>query len=208
MMEAVVLEGTGTKARLDGYRCAGKTGTGKIPDPVTHRYTTKYNATFMGFAPLTNPAIVVVVTVNGTHLMGAEASAPAFKVIAEEALRVLNVPKDLPETLVAEETGPTDQKMDAKMEEGDAIADLATEGAVEAEDEDAESAPVVAAAAPVPVGPKVPNFRGKTMRAVVEEASAQGFSVLLDGSGIARVQQPPPGSVLRPGERIRVQFAR
>src|SRR5262249_55048675 len=103
MMEAVVLQGTGTKARLDGYSSAGKTGTGKIPDPVTHRYTTSYNATFMGFAPLTNPAIVVVVTVNGTHLMGAEASAPSFKVIAEEALRVLNVPKDLPETLVAEE---------------------------------------------------------------------------------------------------------
>ena len=52
------------------------------------------------------------------------------------------------------------------------------------------------------------DFRGKTMRAVVEEASAQGFPVMLNGSGIARMQEPPPGSVLRPGERIRVQFAR
>jgi membrane peptidoglycan carboxypeptidase len=203
----VVLEGTGTKAKLDGYRCAGKTGTGKIPDPVTHRYMSIYNATFMGFAPLTNPAIVVVVTVNGTHLMGAEASAPAFKVIAEEALRILNVPKDQPETLVAEETTPSEQK----TEEDDAIADLAVDGAAVTEGDDAEdgeAAPVVASAEPVPVGPKVPNFRGKTMRAVVEEASAQGFSVMLDGSGIARMQQPPPGSVLHPGERIRVQFAR
>jgi cell division protein FtsI (penicillin-binding protein 3) len=166
-----------------------------------------YNATFMGFAPLTNPAIVVVVTVNGTHLMGADASAPAFKVIAQEALRILNVPKDLPETLVAEESKPSGQK----LEEGDAIADLAADGAAVAEGEDAEDGeetPVLVAAAPVPVGPKVPNFRGKTMRAVVEEASAQGVSVLLDGSGIARMQQPPPGSVLHPGERIRVQFAR
>jgi PASTA domain len=139
--------------------------------------------------------------------MGAEASAPAFKVIAEEALRILNVPKDLPETVVAEETKPSGQK----LEEGDAIADLAADGAVGAEDEDSEDPEatlLVASAEPVPDGPKVPNFRGKTMRAVVEEASAQGFPVLLDGSGIARMQQPPPGSVLHPGERIRVQFAR
>ena len=149
---------------------------------------------------------MVVVTVNGTHLMGAEASAPAFKVIAEEALRILNVPKDLPETLVAEEAEPRTER----LEEDDAIADLAADGAVAAEEEEPRrrSGALWPPRAPVPVGPKVPNFRGKTMRAVVEEASAQGFSVLLDGSGIARMQQPPPGSVLRPGERIRVQFAR
>ena len=98
--------------------------------------------------------------------MGADASAPAFKAITEEALRILNVPKELPETLVAEETEPADQKKNEKIEEGDAIADLATEGVLAAEDEDSEGASVVAAAsAPVPVGPKVPNFRGKTMRA-------------------------------------------
>lgn len=56
--------------------------------------------------------------------------------------------------------------------------------------------------------PKVPNFRGKTMRAVVEESSATGMPVLLEGSGIARFQVPSAGSVLREGERIRVEFAR
>jgi len=208
MMEAVVLEGTGKKARLDGYRCGGKTGTGKIADPVTHRYTQKYNASFMGFAPMTDPAIVVVVTVNGTHLQGADASAPAFKAITEEALRVLNVQKDLPETLVAEELNADEKQGKADEETDSAIADLATEGAVLADDEAVEPAPAVVAEAKPLAGPKVPNFQGKTMRAVVEEASAQGFAVQLNGSGIARVQQPPPGSILRPGERIRVQFAR
>jgi cell division protein FtsI (penicillin-binding protein 3) len=210
MMEAVVLKGTGTKARLDGYSSAGKTGTGKIPDPVTHRYTHFYNATFMGFAPITNPAIVVVVTVNHTRLMGADASAPAFKAIAEEALRILNVPKD--PLLVAEDTSvkPSAEKPE---EDDAAIADLAAEGARVAEEDDAEAPPaavvaVSAPAAPVPAGPTVPNFHGKSMRAVVEEASEKGLSVLLDGSGIARVQQPPAGTVLHPGEHIRVQFAR
>jgi hypothetical protein len=54
----------------------------------------------------------------------------------------------------------------------------------------------------------VPDFRGKTLRAVVEDAAAKGLPVLLDGNGVARVQDPPPGSQLHPGERIRVQFSR
>jgi len=69
--------------------------------------------------------------------------------------------------------------------------------------------PQAAAPAPArPQGPRVPNFRGKTMRAVLAEAAAKGLSILPDGSGVARVQSPPPGAPLHQGERIRVQFAR
>lgn len=57
-------------------------------------------------------------------------------------------------------------------------------------------------------GPRAPNFRGKTMRAVLAEAAAKGLNVLPDGSGVARMQAPPPGAVLHPGESIRVQFVR
>ena len=45
------------------------------------------------------------------------------------------------------------------------------------------------------------------MRAVLAEAAAKGLTVLPDGSGVARVQSPPPGALLHQGERIRVQFA-
>ena len=61
MMEHVVLTGTGKKARLDGYTSGGKTGSAQIFDIVAKAYTHKYNASFMGFAPVNNPAIVVVV---------------------------------------------------------------------------------------------------------------------------------------------------
>jgi hypothetical protein len=47
-----------------------------------------------------------------------------------------------------------------------------------------------------------------TKRAVLEEALAKGLRVLADGSGIAGIQEPAPGSPLRDGERIRVVFAR
>jgi cell division protein FtsI (penicillin-binding protein 3) len=69
MMEGVVIKpyGTGHRyARIVGYTSAGKTGTAQIFDNRTHTYTHLYNASFMGFAPVTNPAIVVVVTINGT----------------------------------------------------------------------------------------------------------------------------------------------
>src|SRR5205085_3912247 len=100
MMEGVVLFGSGTKARLDGYSSGGKTGSAQIFDQAAHRYSHSYNGSFAGFAPLTNPRMVVVVTVNGTHGeagFGGNTSAPVFKKVASEALRVFDVPKDLPE---------------------------------------------------------------------------------------------------------------
>ena len=67
MMEGVVLVGTGSRARLDGYTSGGKTGSAQIFDFATKHYTHTYNGSYMGFAPMTNPRIVVVVTLNGTH---------------------------------------------------------------------------------------------------------------------------------------------
>jgi cell division protein FtsI (penicillin-binding protein 3) len=240
MMEGVVLVGTGSRARLAGYSSGGKTGSAQIYDYASKHYTHTYNGSYMGFAPITNPQIVVVVTLNGTHGeagFGGQAAAPVFKIVAGEALRVFDVPKDLPENVPP-------QTMVAGNEEdlNDlAIADLGVARPNILEDtEDAETvgqalppanlaAPLAAVAPRVPQGPpaaapniappanvapppkpprpRVPNFRGKTMRAVLAEAAAKGLSILPDGSGIARVQSPPPGAPLHQGERIRVQFA-
>ena len=50
-----------------GYSSGGKTGSAQIYDYATKHYTHTYNGSFMGFAPITNPQVVVVVTLNGTH---------------------------------------------------------------------------------------------------------------------------------------------
>jgi hypothetical protein len=47
-----------------------------------------------------------------------------------------------------------------------------------------------------------------TLRAVLEESAASGLAVEVQGNGMARAQDPAPGSVLAPGARIRVQFTR
>ena len=105
MMEGVVLHGTGRMhARLNGYTSAGKTGTAQIYDPETHHYSHNYNASFVGFAPVTNPALVVLVTVHktsGENGQGADAAAPVFSAIMTEALRMLDVPRDIPEQEIA-----------------------------------------------------------------------------------------------------------
>jgi cell division protein FtsI (penicillin-binding protein 3) len=193
----------------------------------------------MGFAPITNPQVVVVVTLNGTHGeagFGGQAAAPVFKIVAGEALRVFDVPKDLPENV----PNPTLVARNSEDLNDLAIADLDPSGhnILQDTEEDAETAPIgaptvregssstaspiygpplapiqgppavaAAPAPPKPRGPRVPNFRGMTMRAVLAEAAAKGLSILPDGSGIARVQSPPPGAPLHQGERIRVQFA-
>ncbi|HUJ23556.1 MAG TPA: penicillin-binding protein [Bryobacteraceae bacterium] len=206
MMEGVVISPHGTahrNARLVGYTSGGKTGTAQIFDAKTHRYTHQYNSSFMGFAPVTNPALIIVVTINGTtgnSGMGGAAAAPVFKAVATEALRVLDVPKDLPDA------GPEPETPHATETDDLAIADLDPSMPNIMEDAAAQQDP--GTPGPEENGPKVPNFRGKTMRAVVEEAAAMGLPVLLDGSGVARGQLPQPGSVLHPGERVRVQFAR
>jgi cell division protein FtsI (penicillin-binding protein 3) len=212
MMEGVVLRGTGTGARLQGYTVGGKTGSAQIFDFAAKHYTHTYNGSFLGFAPVTNPSIVVAVTINGTHGtagFGGAAAAPVFKVVAAEALRVMDVPKDLPDSPVAaaatadiSDLADADETAEGNiLEEGDEDAPRAAEAA-------APPAQGPAVPAPPDRRPRAPNFAGMTMRAVLAEAAAKGIPVVPVGSGIAHVQSPPAGAILHEGERIRVQFSR
>jgi cell division protein FtsI (penicillin-binding protein 3) len=207
IMEGVVMPGgTGyPEARLAGYSVAGKTGSAQIFDFATRHYTHNYNGSFAGMAPLTNPSIVVVVTLNGTHGLsgfGGRAAAPVFNKVASEALRILEVPRDLPDSdskpLTASQERPTNDV---------AIAGLGTGPNILLDTDDDEK-PAARSTAAAGSAPTVPNFRGMTMRDVLAEAASRGLTVLPDGSGVARIQYPPPGSVLHQGERIRVRFAR
>jgi cell division protein FtsI (penicillin-binding protein 3) len=207
MMEGVVMPGgTGTAARLEGYSVGGKTGSAQIFDIATRTYShNNYNGSFLGFAPLTNPAIVVVVTLNGTHGIagfGGQAAAPVFRTIAQEALRVLEVPRDLPDQPL-----PVARKKKPELDDL-SIADVGSDQPNILEEDADEGAGGFTASGSLVIGPRVPNFRGLTMRAVLAEAASKGMTVVANGSGVAREQDPAPGTPLREGERIRVQFAR
>jgi cell division protein FtsI (penicillin-binding protein 3) len=87
-------EGTAPKAQVPGYRVAGKTGTAyKI---AGGRYVSKYVSSFVGFAPASDPRIIIAVMVDepsGAHY-GGEVAAPVFSAIAGSALRAMNVGPD------------------------------------------------------------------------------------------------------------------
>jgi cell division protein FtsI (penicillin-binding protein 3) len=98
MMEGVVLFGTAKNiATLNGYTSGGKTGTAQKIDVLTHRYSkTKYIASFVGIAPLNNPAISVAVVIDSPegNYYGNVNAAPVFREVAQEVLEYLGVPHD------------------------------------------------------------------------------------------------------------------
>jgi hypothetical protein len=57
-------------------------------------------------------------------------------------------------------------------------------------------------------GQIVPNFRGKTVREVIEQSSESGMPVFIEGTGIAHRQSPLPGAILPEGSKVKVQFRR
>ncbi len=210
MRRVVQPGGTASRLHVIGYSLAGKTGTAQIFDFAHHVYTHKYNASFMGMAPSTNPRIVVVVTISGTTGeagFGASAAGPVFEAVMSTALRRLNVPRDVPdeiETLLAKNP----KTVAAKETDDTSLASLnpPTEEEMKeasAADSDADTGSVHAAAD----GPKAPNLVGKTVKDVMEEAASNGIEVELYGSGLSRVQSPPPGAALVPGQPVQVRFA-
>jgi len=198
LTEGVVLHGTGQAARLDGYSAGGKTGTAQIYDPVARKYTHLYNASFVGFTPVTSPALVVAVTLNGAKHYGGAVAAPVFRKIAQEALRLLNVPKDLPESPAPAPEEPVETN-DLAIAELSAPPSEPAPEAAEVEG-DAASGPLAEA------GGAAPDFQGKPMRVVLRQALAAGLLVEPVGSGVARAQFPPPGAPLRSGAKVRVVF--
>jgi cell division protein FtsI (penicillin-binding protein 3) len=224
MMQRVITspKGTAHKLHLVGYTLAGKTGTAQIFDFDHHVYTHRYNASFMGFAPIEHPSLMIVVTVSGTTGIagfGAYAAGPVFQNVAATALRLRSVPRDVPEEVEEIEQKELEAKAKLKArqkvkitDDDDPVAELALPPSVEEMREASGDAivpdsPGTVATAEVN-GLKVPDFVGKTVKDVMQEATEAGIEVEMLGEGLARAQFPLAGTPLIPGEHIRVKFTR
>ena len=99
MLRGVVSDtGTGAAAAIPGFTVAGKTGTAQKPDPHGGYAPGKYEASFVGMVPASNPRLVVLVTVDEPRLaiFGGVVAAPAFQQIASFDLHYLEIPPDAP----------------------------------------------------------------------------------------------------------------
>jgi|TARA_B100000929_G_scaffold73764_1_gene57181 cell division protein FtsI (penicillin-binding protein 3) len=102
ILERVVTEGTAKRAAVPHYRVAGKTGTVHKIDPDGGYQKDRYQSLFAGFAPVSDPRLVLVVMIDdprGDQHYGGEVAAPAFSGIMADALRLHAVVPDAPAKL-------------------------------------------------------------------------------------------------------------
>jgi cell division protein FtsI (penicillin-binding protein 3) len=93
MLADAVASGTGQEAQIPGYWVAGKTGTARKPLQDALGYSEEYVASFIGFAPARDPAVVVAAIIDEPDTVyGGVAAAPLFREVAEFALAHLRVP--------------------------------------------------------------------------------------------------------------------
>jgi cell division protein FtsI/penicillin-binding protein 2 len=99
MLEGVLAPGgTASEVSIPGYQLAGKTGTASKIDPATGEYSqSAYVASFIGFAPATNPQLLCAVVVDEPQagsIYGGTVAAPAFGQIMSFALPYLRIPPE------------------------------------------------------------------------------------------------------------------
>jgi len=218
LMEGVILNGTGPKAHLDGWTSAGKTGTAQKIDPATGRYSrTQYIASFAGFAPINNPAVAILVSLDspvGQH-EGGEVAAPVFKKIAEEVLTYLDVPRDVPLNPKLIQADYTKQASEDRSRLDDlssvdfsAQPDSTPEASPATEGREQQNRQKLALTVAEDEGGQVevPDFSGKTMREVADISLKLGLDPVLVGSDLATDQSPAAGTKVRRGAKVTVRF--
>ena len=212
MFEGVTLHGTAKKAQLDGYTAAGKTGTAQKVDPRTHAYSaTKFIGSFVGFAPVKNPAVVIIVVIDeplGSY-HGGDVAAPVFREIAEQILPELGVAPD-----VEFKSGPTMVAQTSKASPAQIKVDfLQTEQReaslpkIAARNFNGQASEIILAVASNRAA-LMPDMHGQSVRDVARTCAQLGLRLEARGDGHAVRQIPEPGAEVDAGQIVRVDFGR
>lgn len=217
MLAGVVEHGTGVAAQLAGYTSAGKTGTAQKVDATGHYSHTKEVTSFIGFAPVDKPAATILVVVDTPvgAIYGAEVAAPAWRSIAEQTLRYLNVPQDKPSDNI-QIASRRSAEFPGQKRRGNA-----DNPPINSESVGAATRPVEPVSFPsqpprtsqgtvlLDESPllAVPDFTGMSARRVTQKCQLLGLEMQMSGSGLAVQQDPPAGSSVHAGSRVWIRFA-
>jgi len=213
MLEGVTLLGTAKAAQLDGYSAAGKTGTAQKIDPRTRAYSaTKHVASFVGFAPVSNPQVVIIVVIDepaGAY-HGGDVAAPVFREVAENILPGLNVMPDI-ETKSAPQLiaqAPEDPEKAAKLREEQARAEQERRATLPTVDNNGGRSGEVVYAVATKKAMLMPDLRGRSVRDVKWTCQQLGLQVEARGEGKVFKQTPAAGTEVNTGQTIYVDFGR
>ncbi|BDG02682.1 penicillin-binding protein [Anaeromyxobacter oryzae] len=180
--------GTGKRARLDGWRAVGKTGTAQKADRISGGYSADRRfSSFVGFAPYESPRFVIGIFIDEPkgETFGGQVAAPAFKEIAEFALRVSDAqplatasPAAAVEPLAPDEEEPEPPAVEWAAEADDASGHVA-----------------------------VPALAGLPARTAIRRLEESDLGADVAGSGRVVSQSPAPGKVVERGTRVRMTLA-
>lgn len=205
LLERVVGEdGTGVLAASAEYLVGGKTGTAQKASSEGGYLKDKYYSSFIGFAPVGDPRVVVYVGIDEPqgYYYGGQVAAPVFKEVTEKVLKYANVPSD-PALNKYVHLGATKEQLIA---DGLAFNDDADEPK-ESDLKKNEDGPLDQKVQLVESGMwMVPDFTGLTIKDVMEVVRESKINLKFVGSGIAVRQSLSEGTVVPSGADVTVEF--
>jgi cell division protein FtsI (penicillin-binding protein 3) len=213
MLEGVTLNGTAKKAQLDGYSAAGKTGTAQKIDPKTKAYSaTKYVGSFVGFAPASNPQVVIIVVIDepaGAY-HGGDVAAPVFREVAEQILPALGVEPDIETKSVPQLIAQVNDNPErtAKLREEQAESEQQRQATMPTVDNNGGRGGEVVYAPATKKAILMPDLRGRSVRDVARTCAQLGLQVEARGEGRVLKQNPSAGTEVNTGQLIYVDFGR
>lgn len=213
MLEDVTIRGTAKQAQLDGYSAAGKTGTAQKIDPKTRSYSkTKHVASFVGFAPVSNPQVVIVVVIDepaGAY-HGGDVAAPIFREVAELILPTLGVMPDIevkstPELIAGNSENP---ERAAKTNSDESQSEQQRKATLPTVESNGERGGEVVYAVSTKRAILMPDLRGRSVRDVARTCAQLGLQVEARGEGKVFKQNPSAGTEVSTGQVVYVDFGR
>src|SRR5216683_1472811 len=211
MLEGVTLKGTAKKAQLDGYSAAGKTGTAQTIDPKTRAYSkTKYVGSFVGFAPVKNPAVVIIVVMDeptGSY-HGGDVAAPVFREIAEQILPELGVMPDIDMKTAPDLIAMVNPESADGVRDRQARSEQERRATMPTVDNNGGKGGEVVYAVASNKAILMPDLRGRSVRDVARTCAQLGLQIEAQGEGRVLKQNPSPGREVESGRVVYVNFGR
>ncbi|HPT83249.1 MAG TPA: penicillin-binding transpeptidase domain-containing protein [Limnochordia bacterium] len=220
LLRSVVVNGNGNRADIQGYAVAGKTGTAEVPG--VGGYTDDIIASFVGFAPVDDPALAMLVVLYKPKVesaYGGVLAAPVFREIMEESLEYLGVkrrqegrPRST-QAVVPNVLNLTKQEAQARLAQAGLFWTMEGEGTLVTNQ---TPSPGVRVPAQTTVHlyfdrgdleeVAVPSVTGLSMLDASAALTAAGLRIKVVGSGVAVNQLPAAGTVVPKGSTVEVEF--
>lgn len=186
-------KGTGKKARIDGYRVAGKTGTAQTVDPKTKRYATnRHIASFIGYPVGVKQPVTILVVFDhpkGPAYYGGETAAPLFAQVLKSTTNRFSIPStekmEVPTQLTQEK--PEKQQVEYSASSAEPMSISHTTASIKEVNLD---------------HPVMPSVIGLTPQEAIRALKPFTPSIQVHGFGVIRRQTPDTGSMLTPGVRV------